>query len=225
MNPKAGVDQTQDRFAAILDAVPVIAILRGVAPAEAVDIGLAVAAAGIRAIEVPLNSPSAVDSIRALAKHLPADCLVGGGTVLDPAAVEEIAAAGGRLIVAPNTDHRVIRRALLENLIVMPGVATATEVFDAYHAGARRLKLFPAATYGPGHLRSLHAVIPADCRLYAVGGISIGGMEKWLDAGAAGFGFGSELYRPGDSPEQVGGKATNIATELQPLLRKYNDGR
>lgn len=191
----------------ILPYPPLVAILRGITPPETEAVGDSLSAAGFRMIEVPLNSPDALTSIAMLARRLGDTCLIGAGTVLTPTAVENVARAGGRLIVTPNSDAAVIGRAIALGMAVMPGFATATEAFQAIDAGARHLKLFPAATYGPGHIKAVKAVMPADIRLYAVGGIAAAEMAAWRAAGAQGFGIGGELYRPGMLAEQVEAQA------------------
>ncbi len=190
--------------------LPLVAILRGVRPDEVVPVSEAAFAAGFRLIEVPLNSPDPLESIARLARAFDGRAVVGAGTVLSPAAVDGVHAAGGRLIVTPNTDEAVIRRAVQLGLVVLPGFATATEAFRAIAAGARLLKLFPAATYGPGHLKALSAVIPPEVRLLAVGGVGPAEMGVWRAAGAKGFGIGGELYRPGASAAEVGERARTI---------------
>lgn len=197
-------------LAHFLTESPLVAILRGVTPDTVLDIGQALFDAGFRAIEVPLNSPEPFDSIARLARHLGDTCLVGAGTVLTPEAVEKVAAAGGRLIVTPNTDPSVITRAVELGLLPMPGFATATEAFAAIKAGARHLKLFPAATYGHGHIKALSAVMPADVKLYAVGGVGADNLSIWRAAGVAGIGVGSEIFKPGFTAEQVAAKAQQI---------------
>lgn len=187
--------------------MPLVAILRGLKPDEAVAVGNVLAQAGICIIEVPLNSPAPLDSIARLAQALGDDCLIGAGTVLYADDVDAVAQAGGRLIVSPNTDTAVIGRAVNQGLTAMPGVATASEVFNALSAGARYLKLFPASTYGPGHVKALRAVLPADAHMLAVGGVGADAMAQWRAAGTAGFGIGGELYRPGMTPAGVGEKA------------------
>ncbi len=190
-----------------LAACPLIAILRGVAPDEVLDHAQALSDAGIRAIEVPLNSPRPLDSIERLAHALGDSCLCGAGTVLTAAQVEDVAAAGGRLIVSPNTSPPVIARTVALGLESLPGVATASEAFAAIEAGARRLKLFPAATYGPGHARQLAAVLPSDVAMLAVGGVGLADLAGWRAAGIKGFGLGSELYRAGQTPAETAAKA------------------
>jgi len=174
---------------------PLVAILRGLTPQRAPETGAALVAAGFRIIEVPLNSPQPLESIKLLARAH-GECLVGAGTVLTVAEVEAVHAAGGRLVVAPNCDARVIRRALDLGMRVMPGIATATEAFAALEAGATELKLFPAATYGPRHLKALKSVLPKHVKVYPVGGIGSQDIAPWLESGADGFGFGSELFTP-----------------------------
>lgn len=185
-----------------------VAILRGVRPEEVAEVAMALVAAGIRRIEVPLNSPEPLRSIERLAADAAfSGCLIGAGTVVSPAEVDAVAEAGGRLIVSPNTNPDVIRRALDRGMLVMPGIATATEAFAAREAGARDLKLFPAGTYGPGHAQALGAVLPRDVRLFAVGGVGPAQMAQWLQAGVSGFGLGGELYKAGRSHEDVAARA------------------
>jgi 2-dehydro-3-deoxyphosphogalactonate aldolase len=173
-----------------------VGILRGVVPEKVIDVAKILYAAGFRIIEVPLNSPQPFASISALAGALPSDCLVGAGTVLTGQDVHRTHAAGGRLVVAPNCDEHVIGEAMKLGMRVMPGIATATEAFSAARAGATQLKLFPASTHGPQHLRALRTVLPQDVQIFPVGGVTAEHIPAWLAAGAAGFGFGSELFRP-----------------------------
>jgi 2-dehydro-3-deoxyphosphogalactonate aldolase len=173
-----------------------VAILRGVTPDQVLGVAEVLYRAGIRTIEIPLNSPDPFASIQALAAVGHEDCLVGAGTVLNVDDVKRSWQAGGRLIVAPNCDNAVIDAALGLGMQVLPGIATATEAFSAIRAGARALKLFPATTYGPKHLSALRAVLPATVGVFAVGGIGASDIPAWLAAGAAGFGFGSELFHP-----------------------------
>jgi 2-dehydro-3-deoxyphosphogalactonate aldolase len=192
------------------ERVPLVAILRGVKPDQVVGIGNVLYDTGIRMIEVPLNSPDPFASIAALAACNRTDWIVGAGTVLNVDEVHRTQQAGGRLIVSPNCDGDVIRCAVQLGLQVMPGFATMTEAFQAIRAGAKHLKLFPAATYGPRHLQALRAVLPHDVHVYPVGGIGAPDMASWLAAGAAGFGLGSELYRPEYSLEEIRQRATNL---------------
>jgi 2-dehydro-3-deoxyphosphogalactonate aldolase len=180
-----------------------VGILRGVVPEKVIDVAKVLYAAGFRIIEVPLNSPQPFASISVLAGALPSDCLVGAGTVVSGQDVHRTHAAGGRLVVAPNCDVHVIGEAIRLGMRVMPGIATATEAFSAARAGASQLKLFPASTYGPQHLRALCTVLPKEIKIFPVGGVTAEQIPGWLAAGAAGFGFGSELFRPEYSLDDI----------------------
>jgi 2-dehydro-3-deoxyphosphogalactonate aldolase len=186
---------------------PLVAIIRGVTPDEAVSIGETLYAAGIRIIEVPLNSPEPIDSIRRLAEALGERALIGAGTVLHAAQVAEVRGAGGRLIVSPNTDTAVIAASAEAGLVSLPGYFTPSEAFDAIRAGATGLKLFPAEGAAPAVVKAQRAVLPKDLPLFVVGGVTPDNMQPWLDAGANGFGLGSGLYKPGMTPEQVSERA------------------
>ena len=194
---------------------PMVAILRGLTPQRAPETGAALVAAGFRLIEVPLNSPQPLDSIKLLAQAHGATCLVGAGTVLTVAEVEAVHAAGGRLVVAPNCDARVIRRALDLAMRVMPGIATVTEAFTAVEAGATELKLFPAATYGPRHLKALKSVLPKQVKIFPVGGIGSQDIGAWLESGADGFGFGSELFTPAYTLAELTKRAQSLTEALR----------
>ena len=183
--------------------LPLVAILRGIRPEEVLDVGAALHEAGIGAIEVPLNSPSPFDSLARLAAKFGDRCLCGAGTVLRPADVDAVHAAGGRLIVTPNTEPAVIARAVALGVTVMPGFATATEAFAALGAGAGLLKLFPAMTYGPAHLRALRDVLPPAVAVFAVGGVGAANLGPWRQAGCAGVGVGGDLYRAGHPADEV----------------------
>jgi len=187
-----------------------VAILRGVTPERVMEIGDALYAAGFRMIEVPLNSPDPFASIAALAGRNRPDWVIGAGTVLNVADVRRTQAAGGRLVVAPNSDPEVIRSAVQLGMRVMPGFATATEAFAAIQAGAQDLKLFPASTYGPRHLQSLRAVLPSSVRVFPVGGVGVSDIAAWLAAGAAGFGLGSELFRPEFGLQEISQRAADL---------------
>jgi len=191
-----------------LDACPIIAILRGVRPDEILEHAHALAESGLRAIEIPLNSPDALVSVARLAEAFGGDCICGAGTVLTVAEVEQIAAAGAKLTVSPNMSPAVIGRSIALGMTPAPGVATATDCFAAIEAGARHLKLFPAQTYGPGHLRQLRAVLPAEIAVLAVGGVGPAHMAAWWEAGVSGFGLGSELFRPGQTPADTAFRAS-----------------
>jgi 2-dehydro-3-deoxyphosphogalactonate aldolase len=193
---------------------PIVAILRGVAPSSCIQTAEVIHRAGIRVIEVPLNSPDPFTSIRALSSRLGCDCVVGAGTVLTVEDVNRTHDAGGELVVAPNCNTDVIRRAVQLKLNVMPGFATPTEAFTAIHAGASDLKLFPAATYGPQHVKALRAVLPKNVRIIAVGGIGAGDVGAWLAAGTSGFGFGSELFRPEFTIAEVEHRARQLVAAL-----------
>jgi 2-dehydro-3-deoxyphosphogalactonate aldolase len=188
-----------------------VGILRGVVPDKVIDVAKVLHAAGFRVIEVPLNSPEPFASISALAGALPADCLVGAGTVLTGQDVHRTHAAGGRLVVAPNCDEQVIGEAIKLGMRVMPGIATATEAFSAARAGATQLKLFPASSHGPPHLRALLTVLPKEIKIFPVGGVTAEQIPAWLAAGAAGFGFGSELFRPEYSLDEIKHRAQLLA--------------
>lgn len=195
------------RLEAALAVCPVIAIVRGVRPDEVVEITQALYDAGVRAVETPLNSPDPLVSIRRLAETFGDRMACGAGTVLTPDQVDAVAKAGGRIIVSPNTNAAVIGRAAALGLDPAPGFATATEAFQAISAGARHLKLFPAATYGPAHLRQLKAVLPAETTVWAVGGVGPATMADWWEAGARAFGLGGEVYRAGQSAAETRAKA------------------
>lgn len=193
-----------------LGQCPVVAILRGITPDEVVDHVRAIHEAGIRVVEVPLNSPDPLESIARLARAHGDRMVVGAGTVLTEAQVDAVQAAGGRLIVSPNVNVAVIGRAVTLGLFSAPGFATASEAFAAIHAGARHLKLFPATTYGPGHLRQLSAVLPPDVAVLAVGGVDAANMAGWRTAGARAFGIGGDLYRPGQTVRDTAARAAAI---------------
>jgi 2-dehydro-3-deoxyphosphogalactonate aldolase len=185
-----------DAFAAALGTLPLVAILRGLPPADALAIGGALTGAGWQLIEVPLNSPEPLKSIAALAAAFPR-ALVGAGTVLTSAQVREVHAAGGQMVVAPNFDAAVAREALRLGMVCLPGVATPSEAFAALAAGAHGLKLFPAELMAPPVVKALRAVLSANTMLLPVGGITPSNMAAYRAAGANGFGLGSALYAPG----------------------------
>jgi 2-dehydro-3-deoxyphosphogalactonate aldolase len=202
----------------VASALPIAAILRGVQTAHVSEIAEVLFAAGIRFIEVPLNSPDPFTSIATLVAAHGSDCLIGAGTVLDVDAVRSTYAAGGRLIVTPNCNPEVIREGLQRGMTVLPGIATATEAFTAIRAGATHLKLFPAATYGPRHLQALRAVLPAAVSVWPVGGVGVADIPAWLAAGADGFGFGSELFRPEYALSDVERRAQQLVHALRAAL-------
>lgn len=196
-------------------SIDIVAILRGVDPDRVVETGEALHAAGIRTIEVPLNSPRPFVSIERLSAALGARCRCGAGTVLSAADVERAHGAGARLIVSPNTDPAVIAKALSLGLEMLPGFATATEAFAAVAAGATRLKLFPASSYGAGHVTALKAVLPKDARIYAVGGVGARDVAAWIAAGTSGFGFGSDLFKPVFSIDEIAGRAEALVAAVK----------
>lgn len=198
------------RIAPWLARCPFVAILHGVPPAEVVPIARAVVSAGWCVIEVPLSAPAAIASIARLTEALPADVLVGAGTVRTVEDVARVAEAGGRLIMMPHADARVIAHADRLGLVVLPGIFTATEAFAALDAGADALTLFPASTAGPTHLAALRAVLPAEVPVLPVGDITPPAVPSWRSAGAVGFGVGRALYRRGDPPELVARRAADF---------------
>jgi 2-dehydro-3-deoxyphosphogalactonate aldolase len=201
-------------------ALPIVAILRGLTPARAADVAAVLYRAGIRIIEVPLNSPDPFDSIARLAALQLADCLIGAGTVLNAQDVQRTHQAGGRLVVAPNCEPAVIRAALALGMRTMPGIASATEAFQAVAAGASELKLFPAASYGPAHLQALKTVLPPAVRVLPVGGIGAADIAAWLAVGAGGFGFGSDLFRPDYSLDEIDKRAQRLMRALADARRQ-----
>jgi 2-dehydro-3-deoxyphosphogalactonate aldolase len=195
---------------------PIVAIMRGVRPDEVMAHAEALHAAGVRVVEVPLNSPEPLESIRALSAFK-GRMVFGAGTVLTPERVDAVAEAGGEIIVSPNTDPLVIRRAVERGLPALPGFSTATEAFAAIGAGARHLKLFPASSVGSGHLKALKAVLPPEVQVHAVGGVSPAAFAEWRAAGAAGFGMGSELYKPGQTSGETAAKARAVVAAARAL--------
>lgn len=192
---------------ALLSELPLVAILRGVTPARIEGVATALFDAGIRAIEVPLNSPDPFASIEKLARLFGARCLTGAGTVLDIANVDRVADAGGKLLVTPNTNPAVIAHGVARGMTVMPGFYTPSEGFAANAAGAKYLKLFPASTGGIDHLKAMLAVLPKGLPVYAVGGVGAGNMSEWKKAGAAGFGLGSDLFKPDFTDAEIAARA------------------
>lgn len=198
-----------------------IAILRGVRPHEVAGIGQTLYDAGLRIIEVPLNSPDPLESIAALRRAVPDDCLVGAGTVLSVQAVADVAAAGGQIVVMPHSDAEVIRAARAAGMACAPGVATLTEAYAALAAGANVLKLFPAEALPPHVLKAWRAVLTPPMALIPVGGIVPASIPTYAMAGASGFGLGSALYRPGDSARDVAQQAVAF---MQAWRESYGAG-
>jgi 2-dehydro-3-deoxyphosphogalactonate aldolase len=196
-------------------ALPVVAILRGVQPDEAIAVGTALVNAGVTLIEVPLNSPRPFESIARLVDALGSQATIGAGTVLDIAEVAELTRIGARLVVSPNCDPVVIAASLAAGIAPLPGVMTPSEAFAAIKAGAKRLKLFPAGSASPAHCRALREVLPSDVGIWAVGGIDADNLGSWFNAGCEGIGLGGSLYRPGETPGEVGMKASRIIAALK----------
>ncbi|ELH1431495.1 2-dehydro-3-deoxy-6-phosphogalactonate aldolase [Raoultella ornithinolytica] len=188
--------------------IPLIAILRGVTPEEALAHVGAVINAGFDAVEIPLNSPRWQQSIPAIVEAFGEQALIGAGTVLQPEQVDELAKMGCRLIVTPNIQADVIRRAVGYGMTVCPGCATATEAFTALDAGAQALKVFPSSAFGPDYIKALKAVLPPEIPVFAVGGVTPENLSQWIDAGCVGAGLGSDLYRAGQSVERTAQQAT-----------------
>jgi 2-dehydro-3-deoxyphosphogalactonate aldolase len=207
-----------DKFKAAMRELPLIAILRGLKPAEADAIGDVLIEAGFRLIEVPLNSPQPFDSIARLRKRLP-QAVVGAGTVLTAAEARDVAAAGGELVVAPNFERDVVVETVRLGMASLPGILTPTEAFAALAAGAHGLKLFPAELASPAVVRAMLAVLPKGTPMIPVGGIAADNLAGWHAAGAAGFGLGSSLYKPGDDAATVRAKAAKIVSAFKNIER------
>lgn len=187
--------------------LPLVAILRGVRPDEALAHAQAVIDAGFDCIEVPTNSPAWADSVRQLAARWGSECWVGAGTVTEPGHLQALADAGGRLAVSPHTDPALVADAVARGLVCLPGALTPSEVFGALRAGAHAVKVFPAASLGPAHVKALRSVLPPAAMLLAVGGVSPETLGDYLHAGCQGAGLGSELYRPGQDPATTANRA------------------
>ena len=194
------------QFNAHMDSLPLVAILRGLKPEEALSVGQAIVNAGFHILEVPLNSPDPLRSIQILAEAFPL-ALVGAGTVTTPQQVRDIKAAGGQLIISPHLDDNVVCEAVKQGLVSMPGVATPSEAFRAIALGAHGLKLFPAEMISPAVVKSMRAVLPTHMKLIPVGGIGIHNMADYRKSGASGFGIGSALFAPGKAAQAVGESA------------------
>ena len=193
---------------------PLIAILRGVAPDEVLAVADALHEAGVAIIEVPLNSPDPIESISRLVARFGDDLLLGAGTVRTVEQVEQVRAAGGKLVVTPHAADAVVRAAKLHGMIACPGIATPTEAFAMIDAGADGLKLFPAEAASPAVLRAMRAVLPSELPIMPVGGIDAGNMAAWRAAGATGFGIGGSIYKRGDTAAVVAGKARVLVAAL-----------
>lgn len=201
-------------FDAAFARCPLVAILRGLTPDEAVPVGEALIGAGFTLIEVPLNSPDPLDSIARLAQAAAGRAVIGAGTVLSEAQVAAVTDAGGTMIISPNANTQVIAASAARGLISLPGIITPTEAFAALDAGATALKLFPAEGSSPAVLKAMRAVLPRSLRVLPVGGVSPANMAAWRSAGADGFGIGSALYRPGSTPAEVARRAAAFIAAL-----------
>ena len=199
-----------------LNAMPLVAILRGVQPDEALDVAQVLVDAGIRIIEVPLNSPDPFVSIERIASTHGAQCLVGAGTVLQADDVDRVANAGGRIVVAPNFSAAVVSRARALGLIPVPGVQTPTEAFAALEAGAAALKFFPAEIIPPQAVKAMRAVLRGDTLVLVVGGIGPDNLAQYRDAGVDGFGIGSALYKPGLAVPEIAARARALVAAAGP---------
>lgn len=209
-----------ETFADWLKRWPLVAILRGIKPGEALDVGAALVETGFCIIEVPLNSPEPFASIIRLSKRFGDKVLVGAGTVTDWEQVSKVADAGGKIIVMPHADVRIVEAAKRRNLFVVPGFGTATEGFRMIEAGADGIKLFPAEANPPKALKALRAVLPREIPVLPVGGITPANMKEYWDAGAEGFGLGSALYKPGDTAAKVAQAAADFRFALHALPKR-----
>jgi len=207
-----------------LDRMPLVTILRGVHPDEAVEMAERLAKAGITIVEVPLNSPEPYRSIEAIARAVGERALVGAGTVLAPDQVSRVKDAGGRLIVMPHSDPSVIRAAVQEDLPVVPGVMTPTEAFAALANGASALKLFPGELISPKIVKALMAVLPPDTKIIPTGGVDAGNLADYWEAGVSGVGVGGALYKPGKSPDQVEADAQALVAAMQRVRERASNG-
>ncbi|MGS2722665.1 2-dehydro-3-deoxy-6-phosphogalactonate aldolase [Porticoccus sp. GXU_MW_L64] len=199
----------------LLKESPIVAILRGIQPSEIIDVAEILVAEGIRVIEVPLNSPDPYTSIKLLCDRFGDSCLCGAGTVVTPEQVDLVHRAGGKLVVAPNTDAAVIRRSVELGMIPTPGFNTPTEAYQAIHAGATYLKMFPAANIGLDYFRSISAILPKHVRVVATGGVNPGNLGEWLQAGVAAAGIGGDLYKPGVTLEDLRTKARALLAAVE----------
>ena len=204
-----------NRFNSALKHQPIIAILRGLKPDEALDVGEALVRAGITIIEVPLNSPQPLDSVGLLARALKGRALVGAGTVLSQEDVEAVHQAGGELIISPNMNPQVIGRTKALGLVSLPGIFTPTEAFAALAAGADALKIFPGELASMAYVKAITAVLPKDAQLLLVGGVSAATIGQWKNSPIAGFGIGSSIFKPGMRPDEVQNRASELISAWQ----------
>lgn len=211
-------------FNACFGAMPIVAILRGIEPREAVAVGGALVEAGITILEVPLNSPEPLDSIGRLVRALGDRASIGAGTVLDPESVDAVARAGGQIIVSPNCDAPVIRRTRERGMVSLPGCFTPSEAFAALKHGAHAVKLFPGELVTPAVARAMAAVLPRKTRLLVVGGVSADTIAEWRGSVVQGFGIGSSLFKPGMSSDDVGKRARALTNALRGFAEPDRDG-
>ncbi len=202
------------RFNSLFSAMPLIAILRGIQSDEVAEVADALIEAGVRIIEIPLNTPAALKSIDVLVKAVGERAICGAGTVLTVDEARSVAAAGGAIAVSPNTQPAVIRQCIESGLVPIPGFVTPTEAFAAIDAGASYLKLFPADTYGVAYVKSIRAVLPRNIRIVAVGGIDESNIKEWQNAGVDGFGIATNIYAPGKTPDEVHKTASKLVSIL-----------
>ncbi|SNY89981.1 2-keto-3-deoxy-phosphogalactonate aldolase [Cohaesibacter sp. ES.047] len=206
---------SDDRLGAALAKCPVVAILRGLEPERAIEVGEALFDAGIRIMEVPANSPDPFGSIAQMAKHFADRAVVGAGTILTMDHVAKVKAAGGQVVVSPNMNADVIRATKAMGMYALPGCFTATEAFAALDAGADGLKLFPGEAFTPAMIKALRAVLPPQSRVLVVGGIGADNMSAFTEAGANGFGIGSWLFKPGRPTEEIAERARQVVAACQ----------
>jgi 2-dehydro-3-deoxyphosphogalactonate aldolase len=215
----------ESHFETCFSAMPLVAILRGIQPHEAVAVGEALVAAGITILEVPLNSPEPLDSIARLARAVGDRASVGAGTVLEPEAVDAVFEAGGQIIVSPNCDAAVIRRTRARGMVSLPGCLTPSEAFTALKAGAHAVKLFPGELVTPNVAKAMAAVLPKKTRLLVVGGVSADSLKDWRGGPVQGFGIGSSLYKPGLTADEVGKRARALTEEIRNFADPDGDTR
>ncbi len=204
-----------DKFESALSTLPVVAIVRGIRKDEVVEVAHAIYEAGISVIEVPLNTPNAFDCIAELSASMTDRCVVGCGTLVSPDDVPRLADVGGELAVTPSTQPEIIEACIDRGLIPMPGWMTPSEAFSAVAAGATYLKLFPASTAGVGHVKALKAVLPPATNVFAVGGVKLDDLALWKAAGVRGFGFGSEIFSPGISVQEVSKRSQAVVNKVK----------